>query len=189
MNFFQEIEDELVKLDILDEQGRTNFKEYIEKLREETLKKGSGIFFSSKDDGSKIFKIVKFEKKKKKKMNKEDYPQINTIPKIISSVLINELKGKGISFLNSNPNIIGSGMIFRMLHQNDLELVEGDIINIETSDTILNEQSNYFKVGNVKFIKPGKDREAKDVFDKKFKGVFNNTSSNLFTFLIELDPL
>ena len=123
----------------------------------------------------------------KKKLNKEDYPQLNTIPKTISSVLINELKEKNIHFVN--PNIIDIGMILRLLHQNDLELLEGDIINIETSDTFLSDQFNFYKGMNVKFIKPEKDREAKDVFNKKFKDRFNNSFSYNFTVLIELDLL
>ena len=63
------------------------------------------------------------------------------------------------------------------------------VINIETSDDFYVPQLNFFDIGeNVKFIKPEKQREAKDIVNKKFLNRFKDLSYN-FTFLIELDPL
>ena len=76
-----------------------------------------------------------------------------------------------------------------MLHQNDLELSEGDVINIESSSDFQAPHYNFFDYyENKKFVKPEKQREAKDIVNKKFLDWFGNLSYN-FTFLIELDPL
>ena len=181
--FIQEVEDELVKLGMIDEKELSKFKEHLEKKKKkkrEEIKKEKIIRFLPKNQSVKPFKLVKFEKK----LNEEDYPQLNTNPKIISSILIDEFKREGLAF--KHPDIIGFGLIFRLLHQNDLELLEGDIINIKTSDVIPSLQLTFFDNSeNMLFFKPGKQREANDIINKKFIGMF----SYLFTFLIELDPL
>ena len=74
--------------------------------------------------------------------------------------------------------------MFKMLNQNDLELSEGDVINIITSDTFHLNQLNFFNYAS----DLEKDRKVVNIFIK----IMNNRISNLsynFTFLIELDPL
>ena len=44
LEIFQEVEDELVKLGILDEKDRTNFKEHTEKIQEEIKKEKKSYF-------------------------------------------------------------------------------------------------------------------------------------------------
>ena len=118
----------------------------------------------------------------KKKLNEEDYPQSSTTPKIISSILIDEFKAKIVNF----TDIFNAGVIFRMLHQNDLDLSEGDVINIETSENLIPNQFDFFDW--IDSLKSEKDRKIKDIMNKEFRNRFKDFSYN-FTFLIELNPL
>ena len=134
-----------------------------------------------------FLKIVKFEKKK---INKEDYLQSNTNPKIISSILIDEFKLKIVDFTNTYE----AGAIIRMLYQNDLEFLEGDVINIKTSvDFPFNHLGNYFNMGDY-FIRMlvrddlDVDSLIKDLINDYVNNQLNSISNNL-TFLVELDPL
>ena len=114
------------------------------------------------------FQIVKFEKN----FNRKDYPTINTLPKIITSVLMERMKAKNLRFEKKK---IGQGLISKILNNVNFSLSEGDVINIKTNDQ------------NVPFD-PGND--IMSIIRYKFKTSFFTSNVNYnFTFLIELDPL
>ena len=178
--FMQEVNDEIVKIGLLDkEEVIIKLKEYEEKFKEELKRENKEHIIITPESvvgGVRLFKIVKFEKK----LDEEDYPQLNTNPKIISSVLINDFKIKSVHFFD----ILKFGLMFKMLHQNDLELSEGDVISIVTSDIFYLNQLKFFNYAS----DLEKDRKVVNIFNKIMNNRIRNLSYN-FTFLIELDPL
>ena len=114
------------------------------------------------------FQIVKFEKS----FNSKDYLTEETLPKIISSVLLERMEEKVLIF---KKKMVGLGAISRFSKNDYITLSEGDVINIKTSYEeeripLLNrDMERLFKITSENFIR---------------KGLNYN-----FTFLIELDPL
>ena len=107
--FMQEVNDEIVKIGLSDtEEVVIKLKEYEENVKEELKRENKEhiIIITPEYEIADYFKIVKFEKK----LNEEDYPQLNTNPKIISSVLTNEVKVKGVHF----RDIFKFGSIFKI---------------------------------------------------------------------------
>ena len=72
------------------------------------------------------FQIVKFEKS----FNPKDYLTVETLPKIISSVLLERMDLKGINF---QKKMVGLGVISRFTKNDYFTLSEGDVINIKTN--------------------------------------------------------
>ena len=120
-------------------------------------------------DGELPFKIVKFEKS----LNPNDYLTVGTLPKILTSVLIESLNVKSLRF---TQKMVGTGSFFRSNEKYNIVISEGDTINIKSNiDT--------------KKIKPPINNNIKEIFDVELNNfIFSNTNFN-FTFLIELDPL
>ena len=116
------------------------------------------------------FQIVKFEKS----FNPKDYPTIETPPKIISSVLLEAMNVKHLSF---GGKMIAMGGILRYLKNDYITLSEGDVINIKT------------KYDNEEIIPPFNRNDIKKIFDSKLNNFITSNMNYNFTFLIELDPL
>ena len=116
------------------------------------------------------FQIVKFEKS----FNPKDYPTIKTPPKIISSVLLEAMNVKHLSF---GGKIKVMGGISRYLKNDYITLSEGDVINIKT------------KYDNEEIIPPFNRNNIKKIFDSKLNNFITSNINYNFTFLIELDPL
>ena len=134
----------------------------LQNLRKDIL---NVIFFNSSTFG---FEIVKFEKS----FREEGY-YIGEQPEIISSVLIDKVAGRRLTFNKKN---VGIGVIGITLNKVNLSLSEGDVINIKSA---VNTKDIFFTRVN-----GGKNFLANDLF----VSVFDNFNYN-FTFLIELDPL
>ena len=135
----------------------------LQNLRKDIL---NVIFFNSSPFS---FEIVKFEKS----FREEGY-YIGEQPEIISSVLIDTVAGRQLTFNKKN---VGIGVIGITLNKVNLSLSEGDVINIKSA---VNTKDIFFtRVDN-----GGKNFLANDLF----VSVFDNFNYN-FTFLIELDPL
>ena len=97
------------------------------------------------------------------------------LPKIISSVLTDELEGR---MLNFNKKNVGAGIIGRFFNNVYIPLSEGDVINIKTSGTI-----------EEIFEEPLNISDKQRLVLNKYKKFFTNELNFNFTFLIELDPL
>ena len=158
---YVDIEDFLKKG--IDELKKIMEKENLLGLKDETI-------LETYDSSKFGFQIVKFEKS----FNLKDYPTIETPPKIISSVLLEAMKVKHLSFRNK---MLGVGSISRYVNNDYITLSEGDVINIK---------SNY----DSKEIIPLFDgSNNKKIFDLNFLNFFYDGFNFNFTFLIELDPL
>ena len=118
------------------------------------------------------FQIVKFEKS----FDSKDYlTRIGILPRIISSVLIEEMK---INILKFEKKFVGMGEIQRITNNKDyFTLSEGDVINIKTIDNFEKETFPLNRWDNRRFLKG------------KLRNFFNTGFNYNFTFLIELDPL
>ena len=142
-----------------------------------------------------LLKLLNLKKKYEPKdyTTREGYFHINTNPKILSFVLIDEFKlSKEIYFRGAYHNKFG--LISKVLHQEDLELLEGDVINIETIRTSIEYNNSYI----INYVEDMLDElqleklqlEAKDFSKIMFETLFKVKKFLLdFTFLIELDPL
>ena len=117
------------------------------------------------------FQIVKFEKS----FNSKDYLTVETLPKIISSVLLERMDVKSLFF---KKKMIGAGAILRHFKNDYITLSEGDVINIKTNNS--NDE-------RISFL------NSRDKIDSLFKITFENFISKglnfNFTFLVELDSL
>ena len=122
------------------------------------------------DNEKSLFQIVKFEKS----FNPKDYLTVGALPKIISSVLIENMDVKGLNFRNKT---VGMGGIIRKLNNDYIPLSEEDVINIKTNYS-QKERIPLFDGGNM--IK---------IFILELENFFTNGLNYNFTFLIELDPL
>ena len=158
---YVDIEDVLKK-------GIDELKKSMEK--ENILKKEFKTTLETHDNVKFEFQIVKFEKS----FNLKDYPTIETPPKIISSVLLEEMSVKHLDF---GMGTIGIGSISRYLKNDYITLSEGDVINIK-SNSGLKEKIPSFNGDNIKTI-----------LKLKFLNFLNDDFSFNFTFLIDLDPL
>ena len=151
--------------------GIDDFKKKIIETKDDIFLKRDKTFLEI-DTINVNFQIVKFEKS----FDSKDYPtRIGILPKIISSVLIEETK---INILKFEKKFVGMGEIQRITNNKDyFTLSEGDVINIKTID---NSEKYTFPLNR------GDNRR----FLKGKLGNFFNTGFNYnFTFLIELDPL
>ena len=143
----------------------------LKKIMEKENIFGETNTFLKTNDNTKIeFQIVKFEKS----FNPKDYLTVGTLPKIISSVLIEAMNVKTLTF---NKKMVGLGAINRKLNNDYFTLSEGDVIN-NKSKYIFEEKNPPFNRGNIKRI-----------LDLKFKNFITVGLNFNFTFLIELDPL
>ena len=122
------------------------------------------------DNSQSLFQIVKFEKS----LNPKDYLTVGTLPKIISSVLIEKIDVKVLSF---NKKMVGVGGIIRNLNNDYISLSEEDVINIKT---------NYNQEDK---IPPFDGSNIQQIFNLKFINFISIGLNFNFTFLIELDPL
>ena len=177
-NFISDNKKELVISDMpgLEKAGYVDIEDILKKGID-GLKKIIGkeldksVTFLEKPYSSKFeFQIDKFEKS----FNPEDYPTIETPPKIISSVLLEEIKTKQLFF---RKKMVGMGGISRFVNNDYITLSEGDVINIKSNYT-LNERLPPFNRDNIKRI-----------FNLKFDHFITAGLNYNFTFLIELDPL
>ena len=158
---YVDIEDVLKK-------GIDEIKKYLEK---ENILDEDTTVLNTLDNEKSLFQIVKFEKS----FNPNDYLTVGSLPKIISSVLIENMNIKMLNFRNKK---VGVGGITRQLNNDYIPLSEEDLINIKTiysyeERTLLFDGSNMGEIFNLKF--------------ENF--ISNNVFNNNFTFLIELDPL
>ena len=117
------------------------------------------------------FEIVKFEKSFKG----EDYyiGASEVQPKIISSVLIDEIEGRSLKFNKKN---VGFGNIGRFTNKVYLPLSEGEVINIKTKNSF-KDILNIDDINNENFL-------SNNLFIFLVDGLNYN-----ITLLIELDPL
>ena len=122
------------------------------------------------DNLQSFFQIVKFEKS----FNPNDYLTVGTLPKIISSVLIEKIDIKVLYF---NKKMVGIGLIVRNLNNDYITLSEGDVINIKT---------NYNQEDK---IPPFDGSNMNQIYNLKFINFITVGFNFNFTFLIELDPL
>ena len=158
---YVDIEDVLKK-------GIDELKKIIEK--EDVIKKNRTFLKNNLNTEKFFLQIVKYEKS----FNSKDYLTVDTLPKIISSVLLEKMDANILYF---QKKMIGMGSISRFTKNDYITLSEGDVINIKTNYEderipILNRDKKIdrlFKITLEKFLRKGLN--------------FN------FTFLIELDPL
>ena len=139
-------------------------------MEKENIFGETNTFLKTYDNTKIEFQIVKFEKS----FNPKDYLTVGTLPKIISSVLIEAMNVKTLTF---NKKMVGLGAINRNLNNDYFTLSEGDVINIK-SKYIFEEKNPPFNRGNIKRI-----------LDLKFNNFITGGLNFNFTFLIELDPL
>ena len=114
------------------------------------------------------FQIVKFEKS----LNSKDYLTEETLPKIISSVLLERMEEKLLIF---KKKMVGLGAISRFSKNDYITLSEGDVINIKTS----------YEEERIPLLNRDMERLYKITFENFIRKGLNYN----FTFLIELDPL
>ena len=116
------------------------------------------------------FQIVKFEKS----FNSKDYLTVETLPKIISSVLLERMDDKALFF---KKKMVGLGAILRFSKNDYITLSEGDLINIKT-----NYEDERIPLLN-------RDKKIDRLFKITFENFIRKGLNYNFTFLIELDPL
>ena len=149
--------------------GNDEFKKKIDKMDEfketKTILDFHGI-------GPFEFEIVKFEKS----FDEEDYlGAFGKLPKIISSVLINNMETKVLQFKKKN---VGIGGIMKQLNKDYIPLSEGDVINIKTKFS--------YQESEIPLNRGGDNRRF---FKRKYENFITAGLNFNFTFLIELDPL
>ena len=115
------------------------------------------------------FEIVKFEKS-----FKEEGYYIGEQPEIISSVLIDKIAGRRLTFNKKN---VGVGVIGITISKVNLSLSEGEVINIKSAINTKDISILHVNYGSLNFL-----------VNNLFASVVDNLNYN-FTFLIELDPL
>ena len=148
--------------------GIDEFKKIMEK---ENILGETDTILGTYDNAKKFeFQIVKFEKS----FNPKDYLTVGTLPKIISSVLIEAMNVKILTF---NKKMVGVGSIKRNLNNDYFTLSEGDVINIK---------SNYT---HEERIPPFNRDDFERILKLKFDNFITVGLNFNFTFLIELDPL
>ena len=157
---YVDIEDVLKK-------GIDELKKNIEK---ENILNETNTRLRTYDNVKSLFQIVKFEKS----FNPKDYLTVGTLPKIISSVLIETIDAKVLAF---DKKTVGIGAIVRNLNNDYISLSEEDVINIKT---------NY---NQEDIIPPFDGGNIERIFELKFKNFITIGLNYNFTFLIELDPL
>ena len=139
-------------------------------LEKENILHVTNTILEKFDNRKSKFQIVKFEKT----FNPNDYLTVGTLPKIISSVLIETTNAKVLSF---DEKRIGVGTITRNLNNDYIPLSEEDVINIKTNYTPKDR------------IPPFDGINMRRIFNLEFDNFINEGLNYNFTFLIELDPL
>ena len=168
---------QLSDITILEKAGYVDIEDVLKKgidelkknLEKENENEGD-TFLKTLDNVKSIFQIVKFEKS----FNPNDYLTVGALPKIISSVLIENIDIKALGF---NNKTVGVGGITRHLNNDYIPLSEEDVINIKT---------NYSHEERTLLID---GRNMSEIFSLKFDNFINKVLNHNFTFLIELDPL
>ena len=169
---------QLSDINILEKAGYVDIEDVLKKgidelkknLEKENILNEADTRLETYDNAKSFFQIVKFEKS----FNPKDYLTVGALPKIISSVLIENMDIKRLSFRNKT---VGVGGIIRNLNNDYIPLSEEDVINIKTNYS-QEERIPLFDGGNMKRI-----------FSSKLGNFITNSLSFNFTFLIELDPL
>ena len=170
---------QLSDIPILENAGYVDIEDVLKKGTDELKKKliekedilnVTNTVLETYDNVKSLFQIVKFEKS----FNPEDYLTVGTLPKIISSVLIETIDVKILAF---GEKMVGVGSIIRNLNNDYISLSEEDVINIKT---------NYNQEDR---IPPFDGGNMKRIFNLKFDNFVNVGLNYNFTFLIELDPL
>ena len=149
---------------------KKGFDELKKNLEKEDILNVTNTNLETFDNVKSLFQIVKFEKS----FNPNDYLTVGTLPKIISSVLIESSKKKILSF---GEKRVGVGSIIRTSNNDYIPLSEEDVINIKT---------NYNQEDR---IPPFDGVNMRRIFNIEFNNFINNGLNFNFTFLIELDPL
>ena len=154
--------DKAIYLDIEDvlKKGKVELKK--------TLEKENKTILNTTKNSDSGFQIVKFEKI----FNSKDYLTVEKLPKIISSVLLEEMDLKTVNF---QKKTVGFGGMFRLIKNDYFTLSEGDVINIKTNS-------------EAKRI-PLLNRDMERLFEIALENFLNKSINLNFTFLIELDPL
>ena len=169
---------QLSDITILEKAGYVDIEDVLKKgidelkknLEKENVLNETDTRLETYDNALSLFQIVKFEKS----FNPKDYLTVGTLPKIISSVLIEKMDIKILGFRNK---AVGIGGIIRNLNNDYISLSEEDVINIKTNYSP-EERIPLFDGGNMKRI-----------FSLKLGNFITIGLSFNFTFLIELDPL
>ena len=169
---------QLSDITILEKAGYVDIEDVLKKGIDELKKKlekknvltEGETFLKTLDNVKSIFQIVKFEKS----FNPNDYLTVGALPKIISSVLIENIDIKVLGFRNKT---VGVGGITRQLNNDYIPLSEEDVINIKTNYSH-EERTLLFDGQNMS-----------EIFSLKFDNFINKVLNHNFTFLIELDPL
>ena len=168
---------QLSDITILEKAGYVDIEDVLKKgidelkknLEKDFLNEGDTLL-KTLDNVKSIFQIVKFEKS----FNPNDYLTVGALPKIISSVLIENMDIKVLGFRNKT---VGVGGITRHLNNDYIPLSEMDVINIKTNYS--HEERTLLFDG----------RNMSEIFSLKFDNFINKVLNHNFTFLIELDPL
>ena len=169
---------QLSNITILEKAGYVDIEDVLKKgidelkknLEKENVLNEGDTLLKTLDNVKSIFQIVKFEKS----FNPNDYLTVGALPKIISSVLIENMDIKVLGFRNKT---VGVGGITRHLNNDYIPLSEEDVINIKTNYS--HEERTLLFDG----------RNMSEIFSLKFDNFINKVLNHNFTFLIELDPL
>ena len=169
---------QLSDITILEKAGYVDIEDVLKKgidelkknLEKENVLNEADTLLKTYDNVKSLFQIVKFEKS----FNPNDYLTVGALPKIISSVLIENMDIKVLGFRNKT---VGVGGITRQLNNDYIPLSEEDVINIKTNYSH-EERTLLFDGQNMS-----------EIFSLKFDNFINKVLNHNFTFLIELDPL
>ena len=168
---------QLSDITILEKAGYVDIEDVLKKGIDELKKKfekenvlnEGNTLLKAIDNTKSIFQIVKFEKS----FNPNDYLSVGALPKIISSVLIENMN---IKVLNFRSKKVGIGWVTRHLNNDYIPLSMEDVINIKTD------------YSHEKRIPLFDGQNMSEIFGLKFDNFIKVLNHN-FTFLIELDPL
>ena len=179
-NFISDHKKEIQLSDIvfLEEAGYVDIEDFLKKgidelkkiIEKEDVKKKNITSLENSYNEKIFFQIVKFEKS----FNSKDYLTVDTLPKIISSVLLERMDVKVLSF---QKKMIGVGSISRFTKNDYITLSEGDVINIKT-----NYEDERIPLLN-------RDKKLDRLFKITLENFIRSALNYNFTFLIELDPL
>ena len=169
---------QLSDITILEKAGYVDIEDVLKKgidelkknIEKENILNETNTLLETYDNVKSLFQIVKFEKS----FNPKDYLTVGTLPKIISSVLIETIDVKILAF---GKKTVGIGGIIRNLNNDYIPLSEEDVINIKT---------NYSQEERIPLFDGGNMRR---IFNLKFEKFITIGLNFNFTFLIELDPL
>ena len=165
---------QLSDFNILGKSGYVDIEDFLKKGIDEFKKKIVNVVDDAKadldvvDNTNSLFQIIKFEKS----FDPNDYLTVGALPKIISSVFIESVSFKGLSFRNKT---VGFGGFMRSSNNDYIPLSEGDVINVKT-------RYNYDSV-------PFDGSNIQTIYNFELQEFIRGRANYNFTFLIELDPL